>query len=301
MVAALGRNGKMKTRAFSCFAAARELRCHNFMADFARYLESKRSVDDRALNRPVWDRLAVELPKASARPIEVADVGSGTGAGVERLYRRGPLGPDARMTLVEPNEGLAQRARTRVEGLGLGTSVEVRDLKSFAAQEEHRDRFDLVVAHALVDILELEASLEGLLATARPGGLLYLPITFDGETIFEPAHESDAEVLAAYHASMRPSGDGRVGRKLYHALIRAGAEPLELGSSDWVVTPRRGSYPEDEAFFLGFLVDTVEGAVAGRVDETVLSAWAARRRSQIDAAELVFIAHQLDALARKRA
>lgn len=272
------------------------------MPDFARYLEAKRSVDERAIDRRVWDRLKAELPSVPTAPLAVADVGSGTGASVERLLRWTGLPPDAlAVTVVEPKPELAERARGRASALGLRPHVSAMDLLSFAALPSSRERFDLVVAQAVLDIVELDRSLESLLAIARPGGLLYLPITFDGETIFEPAHPYDEEILAAYHRSMRPSGHGRVGRQLYHASMRAGAEVLELGSSDWIVHPRGRGYPEDEAFFLRHILDTVENAVSGRVSEAVLSSWSSARRRQVEDTELVFIAHQLDALVKKRA
>ena len=47
--------------------------------DFTRYLASKRTVDDRALNRQVWQTLAdavvAELPPD--RPLRVLEVGAG--------------------------------------------------------------------------------------------------------------------------------------------------------------------------------------------------------------------------------
>ena len=47
--------------------------------DFTRYLASKRTVDDRALNRQVWQTLtdAVAGELAPDRPLRVLEVGAG--------------------------------------------------------------------------------------------------------------------------------------------------------------------------------------------------------------------------------
>lgn len=266
---------------------------------FTRYLEAKRSVDDRALNRRVRERLGRELARL-APPIELADIGSGTGTGVTRLVDEGVVRPErTRITVVEPDPALAREAERRLGALDLPLELSRTDLEGFAATPAHRARFHLVVAHAVLDLLELEPAVERLVALARRGGLVYCPITFDGETIFEPAHEGDAKVLDAYHGTMKPTGDGKTGRRLYHAFSRQPVEVLELGSSDWVVHPMRGTYPGDEAYFLEFIVRTVESAVADRVEAELLEDWTASRLGQIARAELVFIAHQLDALARR--
>ncbi len=156
-----------------------------------------------------------------------------------------------------------------------------------------------MVAHALLDILELAPAIQALWALARPGGLLYFPITFDGETLFEPEAAQDEEVLAAYHDSMGESGSSRSGRKLFHQLRRHPVEVLEMGSSDWIVHPAGDGYPRDEAFFLEFILTTIEYAVRGRVEEPTLRTWISERRRQLLSAELVYCAHQVDVLARR--
>src|SRR5246127_2093022 len=51
-----------------------------------RYLAAKKSVDDRALNWPVWQRLVTALPRATPQqPLRILEVGAGIGSMVERL------------------------------------------------------------------------------------------------------------------------------------------------------------------------------------------------------------------------
>ena len=56
---------------------------------FERYLSAKKSVDDRALNRHVWQRLTNGLP--AGRPLQVLEVGAGIGTMVERMLDWGAL------------------------------------------------------------------------------------------------------------------------------------------------------------------------------------------------------------------
>ena len=118
--------------------------------------------------------------------------------------------------------------------------------EDFASDPAEHGRFDIVMAHAFLDIVDLGPSLHALIGLARPGGLLYFPITFDGETIFEPAHPSDQEVLDRYHESIGRGGrgggggDSKTGRQLFHALAGHPVDVLEIGSSDWIVHPTDG-------------------------------------------------------------
>ncbi len=104
--------------------------------------------------------------------------------------------------------------------------------------------------------MDVSAVLPGLLRLLVPGGVYWFTINYDGETIFEPGHPLDEQVLRAYHRDMdervrygRPAGESRTGRLLFHHLRDARAPALAAGSSDWVVYPARdGNYPADEAY-----------------------------------------------------
>jgi hypothetical protein len=95
------------------------------------------------------------------------------------------------------------------------------------------------------------------------------------------------------------SGDSRCGRHLLTLLPRCGYKIIEAGSSDWIVHPRGGGYPADERFFLSCILDFFEESLAARSDLEAgeLRRWLHARREQLDAGELVFLAHQLDVLA----
>ena len=190
----------------------------------------------------------------------------------------------------------------------LSVCFEQADLFDFAVRADQRQRYDAVIAHAFLDLVDVQRALSLLAGLLRTRGLLYLTINFDGATIFEPAIDSgfDAEIERQYHRTMdsrivdgQPSGDSRTGRHLFGHLS-AHMDVLAAGSSDWVVFAGRDGYPGDEAYFLHFIIDTMHDALAEKplVGGERFEEWIRRRHEQVDTGELVYIAHQLDFLAR---
>jgi hypothetical protein len=155
--------------------------------------------------------------------------------------------------------------------------------------------------------LDVPSTLPKLFSLLSDEGLFYFTINFDGLTAFEPVIdiELDSLILRLYHDTMDNrrirgalSGDSCTGRHLFSHLQRAGAQVLQAGSSDWVVFPQQGSYPADEAFFLHFIIHTIQTALAGNheLDERQFATWIAVRHTQVERSELVYIAHQIDVL-----
>jgi hypothetical protein len=168
---------------------------------------------------------------------------------------------------------------------------------------------DVLIANAVLDLVDVPAVLPGLLRLLVPGGVYWFTINYDGESIFAPGHPHDDQVMQAYHRDMdervrygRPAGDSRTGRRLFHYLRDAGAPALAAGSSDWVVSAGPdGTYPGDEAYFLRSILDTIQNALRSRqdwVEPAVLADWLAVRGRQLAAGELVYLAHQLDFVGR---
>jgi SAM-dependent methyltransferase len=275
-----------------------------------RYLESKRSVDDRALSRRVRDRLLSELPAAP----RVLEAGCGTGATVARLHDWGVTPASYRG--VDRDEGVvafARRVRPAARRRDGDDAVETDrgygiDGRAFAfetgdALEAFDDEgaADLLVAQAFADLVSLSEMLDAFEAAVRPGGLVYLPITFDGGTIFQPDHPADDAIERAYHRSIdrRPGRDARAGRHLAELLRDRAGELLAVSSSDWIVRPRDGAYPADEAYFLGRILGFVEDALADSSEAVDGRAeWLQTRREQLAAGELTYVAHQYDLLYR---
>jgi hypothetical protein len=138
---------------------------------------------------------------------------------------------------------------------------------------------------------------------------MYLTINFDGVTALEPVVDvyMDTLVERLYHATIdkrlvngKPSGNSRTGRKMFQWLRQAGLEIIAAGSSDWVVFAQRGKYHDDEAYFLHFIIHTIQEELDGHPELKGLpfADWCDTRHAQVDRGELVYIAHQLDFLAR---
>lgn len=296
---------------------------------YPRYLTAKKTVDARALNRRVWARF-VEALAESAPAVRVLEVGGGVGATAQRIVDALESRPveSLRYTIVdiEPANIETARAalRTWAEERGysvsgpdpqvwadgpMEVSIEFRTADLFDLAEAHDGPpYDAVVAQAVFDLLPIPDAHRALNPLLRAGGLWYLPIHFDGVTAFEPTVDSalDARIERLFHDSMdeAPNQPGRsgahCGRRLLTHFHAADATLLEAGASDWVVLPQDGGYPGDEAYFLHHILHFVEAELTGHpdLDADAFADWIATRRRQVAAGELMYIAHQLDVLAR---
>jgi hypothetical protein len=286
--------------------------------DYARYLAAKTTVDDRALNRRVLAELCRLMPAGAPRVLEV---GAGLGTMVARLMDWGAVCAgeyillDADRRLLDCSRrwlcdwAAARGLRTDLlpDGLRAG-DLRVRLVHAELGrylEAAHGAPADVLIANAFLDLVDVPAVLPGLLRLLAPGGAYWFTINYDGESIFEPGHPHDDQIMRAYHCDMderfryrRPAGESRTGRRLFHYLRAAGAPALAAGSSDWVVSADpNGNYPGDEAYFLRSILHTIHDSLRNRQDRVEpadLSDWLAERGRQLAAGELVYIAHQLD-------
>lgn len=298
---------------------------------FTRYLAAKKSVDDRALNRHVWQSLSAALPSSSpGKPLRLLEIGAGIGTMLERMMAWELL-DSAEYRGIDASAEYVTIARQRLPEWGAengyqvsGTDgellfsrkghqvravVEAVDVFEFAAWNDQHHNWDLLLANAFLDLIDLPATLALLFNLVKPGGLVYFTVNFDGATIFEPVidAELDQRIQQLYHRSMderlvvgKPSGDSRAGRHLFTHLSAAGVGIIDAGSSDWVVFAGPKGYPHDEAYFLHFLVETIYRELESHpeIEPSIFKGWADRRHEQIESGELVYIAHQLDFLGR---
>jgi len=293
---------------------------------YPRYLTAKRSVDARALNHHVWTSFLEAL--AGNDTLRILEVGGGVGASVERiideLEDRSVKTLDYTFVDVTPENVDEATSSLRDWGQSRGytvsgdteqkwTSGPIEVTLSFLTADLFNvdgfldeASYDALVAQAVLDLLPLPSAIRALRPLLRNGGLWYLPLHFDGVTALEPTTDAclDATIERLYHQSMSgPEAEregARSGRTLLTQLPSLGAQILSAGSSDWVVYPRSGSYPGDEAYFLHHILHFVETELRGHPDLCTqsFSAWIDRRRQQIEQGTLIYIAHQLDILAR---
>jgi hypothetical protein len=197
------------------------------------------------------------------------------------------------------------------DGLQLGdlrVRLEHAELGGYL-QSAQAARADVLIANAVLDLVDVPALLPGLLRLLVPGGVYWFTINYDGDSVFVPDHPHDEQVMHAYHRDMdervrygRPAGEARTGRHLFHHLRAARAPALAAGSSDWVVSADPdGTYPGDEAYFVRSILNTIRDALRERRDwlePAELDDWLAQRGRQVASGELVYIAHQLDFVGR---
>jgi SAM-dependent methyltransferase len=285
---------------------------------FPHYLQSKRTVDDRALNKDVFQALRASLPSA---PFRVIEIGAGIGTMITRLVEWGLLTNADYLALDEMDENIAHASEWISQWAGsAGMQVEKiakdqirlwdpgRDVRIaferadvFDFIENNPPKSDLLIAQAVLDLFPLPESLPKLFSLTK--GHAWLTINFDGVTAFEPAIDTalDATIERLYHETMdtRPTGgDSLTGRHLFSHLKSTGAQVLAAGSSDWVIHPVDGGYPADEKYFLHFILHFFEESLTGHkeLDAKAFADWLSKRRAQIEGGELVYIAHQMDFL-----
>lgn len=290
-----------------------------------RYLLSKKPVDDRALSQTVLQALRRELQsQGSSRKLNVLELGAGVGTMVSRLSDWNVIG-DADYTLVDRDPESLKAAQAELERWADRSSMvdgtlrlksgehELRvrfvhgDALELVVAAEHRQRYDLIMANAVLDLMDLRPALVSIWQALSSQALFWFTINFDGESIFLPETALDEQVIKLYHRTMdertlngKRCGDSRTGRHLLELIPQTGATLLSAGSSDWVVFPQAGGYGNEEGYFLHHIINTIWTALDGSpdLDREKLASWIRSRHAQIDKGELIYIAHQLDLLGR---
>jgi hypothetical protein len=293
----------------------------NMEFSFPRYLLSKQSVDDRALNKDVFNALKSHLPQ---NPLRIIEVGGGVGTMIKRLVNWEVICKAEYVLVDEMPENIAYAQAWIPQWAGeAGLSVErsaennihifdvSRDIRIQLAQadvfdfiQNNKTPADLLIAHAFLDLLPMPESLTKLLALTN--GLAWLTLNFDGVTTLEPTIDAalDERIERLYHKTMDErytGGSSKSGRYLFSHVQHTGAKILAAGASDWVVHGTNGKYPQDEAYFLHFILHFFEESLKGNkeLDEKVFSNWLRKRHEQIERGELTYVAHQLDFLVKK--
>jgi hypothetical protein len=294
---------------------------------FTRYLAAKKSVDDRALNRQVLQVMGDSLGEfLYDRHLKVLEIGAGIGTMIERMVDW-DLIADVEYTAIDAEVENIDFARQRLlkwaaqndfhivqKGSELKFSAKrgevlvkllAVDLFDFLKRYEESNSWDLLIAHAFLDLVDVPDTLPRIFGLACEGGLFYFSINYDGLTILQPAIDNmfDQQVLELYHLTMEQRihngnrfGDRNTGRDLFQHIRQAGGHIQSSGSSDWVVHPGSNGYPGDESYFLHFIIHTIHRALENHpdLDHQRFSDWIRQRHDQVDRQELVYIAHQLD-------
>ena len=272
---------------------------------FTRYLDAKTPIERKSLNPAVLDEVR-SLLEERTEP-KVLEVGAGTGSMPIHLSERGVLPEGTMYTALDKDRKVLERARMRLSEHRPPDSID-GTVKVGGAEVEFAEKslydetgeYDLVIAHAVLDLLSLGDAVEHLLGISEA---FYFPVCFDGVTAFEPPYDDDldARIEGAYHRTMdERSGGSETGRRVFGAVRKAGGTVTKAGSSDWVVFPDEDGYTDEEKYMLRYIVETVQDAVSEEpeIEEDRLEDWAEDRRNRIRKEELVYIAHQIDLAGR---
>lgn len=276
---------------------------------FREYLKAKKTVEEDCLNERVLD----EVGRLIDDGCEVFEAGAGVGSMVQHLVERGVAPSEFSYTAVDLREENVNRGRKRLADWGRRRGYEVeRDGNVLRFDGERRfdvefrvgdlyeesGGYDLVVAHALLDVLRLDEAVSHLFSL---GDTFYFPVCFDGVTTFEPSYDGgfDRQVERAYHGTMDGedrAGGSRTGRRVFKAVRDAEGAVTAAGSSDWVIFPGEDGYTEDERVVVRHVLETVRDAVSeeGSPDDGRLKEWFADREKRLEDGELVYIAHNID-------
>lgn len=300
----------------------------SFEFSYPKYLQSKETVDARALNERVANRFITDLLRENSPSIQILEVGGGIGTTVMRVIKQLEEGgcSSLKYTFVEKRSDNVERAEMQIgewavergyewysdENYGILKGDQHPDLLSEIAidfvandfssyvSEENEALFDAIIAQALFDLFEPEPALKTLRSCLRVGGLWYLPIHFDGVTGFEPQTKPslDTTIEQLYHKEMDAPHSGR---RLLTALRNTGAQLLEVGGSDWVVTGDEDGYTEKEEYFLKCILFFIYNTLlsSAEISSSSLAEWIEIRTQQIDRGELIYLTHQLDICANK--
>jgi hypothetical protein len=215
------------------------------------------------LNRCVWSALCQALPQTTgAEPANIVEIGAGIGTMLARMVDWGLLTGPATYLATDCDAGHLPLARRylaawaeergytlhwpeKQQGRLCTAQAEIELVfetvraEELARRTESRGTFHLVIAHAVLDLIDLPAVLPGILSQLTNNGLAYCTCHFDGATLFLPEYPGgeEEEILRRYHDSM----EARLDRGKQHRPETAEHACRVRASNFWRPAVRTGS------------------------------------------------------------
>lgn len=275
---------------------------------FADFLQAKFALDERSLNREVRGAFLDAL--RSLPRIQCLDVGAGTCATLRRLLNSALTTPLC-LTALDRDPGLLDIARQEAAGWLRNKQLTTIRFAASELKDYRPDRlYNVITAHAFLDIAPLPEALRLFAAWLQPGGYLYASINYDGDTALLPEYDDasfEARLLGHYNHTMerrrvdgQATGGAYCGRRLHGLLPEYDFDVLAYGSSDWNITPFLGEYRDGDAICLMALLEMIrgEGESSALFHQDQLDRWREDRLRLLQRRRLGLIIHQLDLLAR---
>ena len=290
--------------------------------DYVDYLDLKKSVDDSSLNQQVWQAMAdwVIAQKQSGKPLRILEIGAGIGTMIERLLDADLL-THCDYTAVELESGFRdaalQRLRFWADRNACQFAQQNTSTWSIACANKKTvinwvhgdalqvgakfgpDTFDMVIGHAVIDLLPVPQCMPDLLSCVSANGACYFSLNYAGETRFLPPLPADQKIMQAYNKDMNKRFPGldwqpsHTGQLLGQWMTAQGHRVIAEGDSDWQLQSNPG-LPTN--LFIANIIDTIETALA---DMPGLQDWLAVRRQQLQAGLLQFRASNRDCFVLK--
>lgn len=217
------------------------------------WLALREPVDHRSTSKDLRGQVAARF--ANASPVQVMDLGCGSGSNLRALAEF--LGREQRWTLVDWDESLLAHARFSLSQWGedasgdqgtlvihrgerrIEVSFERADLARHVAHALDRP-LDLVTAAAFFDLVSedwMGGFAASLAARATP---LYTTLIYNGAERWSPPHALDEAMLRAFHAHQHgdkgfgPASGPGAADALSRALARCGYR-ISRASSPWIM------------------------------------------------------------------
>jgi len=273
--------------------------------DYVKYLDLKKSIDDRSLNQAIWQDFSSWLISRDDQmaTLKVLEIGAGIGTMIERLLDASLL-RKCRYIALEPEVSFKEAAKNRLmtwakiqdvnfeitsEGLWLVRDQEldltIEWIEAEAANIEQLfidESLDLLLSHAVIDLLPVPELMPGILKKLKKLGGIYSSVNFSGETRFYPSDLRDEDITNHYHRDMDaryPELDWQpstTGVSLTKWLQNYGCKKVIEGDSDWEL----GS---GDGLFIMNILDTIRKALKGFPE---LEDWLTKRYRQLEQDQL---------------
>lgn len=256
----------------------------------ADWLALRRDMDDAAREaaQPLcaelaaWHRARVPVDVPADAPVEVFDLGSGTGANQAYLSRRLPF--PTRWTLLDHDPALLSHPG---QGPGRRVLAGVEELPGLleASSRERPGVAQVVTCSALLDLLAAD-DLDGLAATLHAAGAPGLfALTVTGSVEIDPPERADETVRRCFDAHMAREGRPGPGAGPYlaEAARTLGARVVDV-PTPWRIDT---GDPATRAFARRWLTDRAAAAVEqDAAERPAVHEWLVRRLRQVDGGTL---------------
>lgn len=261
----------------------------------ADWLALREPADAAARDAGLVEALGAQLP--TRRPVEVRDLGCGTGSMTRWLAPRLP-GPQHWVSYDRDAELLprvgADPPSAAADGSRVGVETRQRDITRLDPGE--LSGASLVTASALLDMMTRPELRRFVDTCAAPGCAVLITLSVTGRVELDPADPLDSRVAEAFNAHQRRAAEEgpRLGPDAVDAAAAAFAgqdREVVVRPSPWRVGPAHRELAE--AWFTGWLAAAVEQQpdLAPATDS-----YAVRRRAELAAGALSVMVHHEDLL-----